>query len=309
MRLFQIILLLFLCTLLPAQHVDKIPENNNEDNEDYFLLFFDFTNNSDFTGKLNKNLGHPAFSGTAAYFSPYGFDITASGITTGNSDEYLSSYTGELDLSAGYNLALSKSFSLYPSYTRFLYGKKASSLQKTFSNEVHVDLQYDYKFLTIDLTPGFYWGNYRTFYTTLRNYYTFNLSNVFFRNNLLSFQQGYDLNFGNYEYLNRFYYNELLKDRSLLFVLLQSDEILSYVIKTRRAHPELTFYRIITDYLDTKAEDNFKLTSFVIYESVSWYVGDACVNLGIYGYKPLKTPDYLQNDFQFYFNLGISLSI
>ena len=122
----------------------------------------------------------------------------------------------------------------------------------------------------------------------------------------LSLQPGVDLNFGDFEYLNLYYLNKLEDNRAFLYYLLLNPTIRRYVYQERQKNPSLSREEILTDYLETKAQDQIKLTSVGISLPVSYMIGNFSLNAGLYAYIPVNQPDYLGNEVQYFFDVGIT---
>ncbi|MBN2481619.1 MAG: hypothetical protein JXB19_07765 [Bacteroidales bacterium] len=275
----------------------------------FLMLSFDFVTNSDFMGRLSETVDQPAFSSTFSYIGKSGIDASLTGFMIGNSDESLEHYTSEVDIMLGYRKELFGSLTLYPAYSHFFYSKKSNDLQKIFTDELHLDADYTYKFLNLGLSPIVYLGRQRTFTLNFRNFYTINFSNVILNNSIMSIQPGVDLNFGDFEYLNRYYLDEMKENERFYEYLLLSKAIRQYAMVKKAQNPELTVYQILDQYLNEKIQDTFKLTSAVLYLPVSYLAGNFGINTGLYVFLPVKQPDYLYNEKQFFFTVGISYNL
>lgn len=313
MRFIALSLMLISCAGMAAQRYEADAKSISGgllyERFSFLILSFDYSNNSDIIGKYSNAVKQPAFSTTFSYSGKSGIDASVTGFLIGNSDDSLEHYTYEADLMIGYRRELFGCLTLFPAYSRFMYSSKSNELQKIFTDELRMDIDYNYRYLNIGLTPGFYLGQQHTFYTNFRNYYNIDFSNVIFNNSLLSIQPGFDLNFGDFEYLN-LYYLDKMKDNDLFYMyLLLSREIWRYVHFEMMEHPELTAYQILDQYLNEKVQDAFKLTSASFYVPLNYMVGNFGFSAGFYAFVPIKQPEYLNDEVQFFFNLGISYSL
>lgn len=284
----------------------KPGETSDDQTYRTILLNFDYTNNSDIIGKLSESIHQPSYTASVSFLGKTGFDATVMTSFVSNSNDSMDAVTSEIDLLLGYQFKPIPSITIYPGYGRFFYSKESNALQKIFTDELHVDVDFNHRFFNLGLTPGFYFGKKSTFYFTVRNYYTFNFNHVVFRNSALSVQPGFDLNFGDFEYLNRFYVDELKENDYFYQYLLLSKEIRHYVYEEKTRNPELTVVEILDIYIEEQINDPFKLTSASFYLPVSYFLGNLGLNAGMYIFLPVHQPDYLYNDVQLFFNVGIS---
>lgn len=266
----------------------------------------DYASNSEVLGTFSNAAKQPSYAPSVTFISKWGADFSLTGYAIGNSDDSLDSFTGEVDLMLGYNWEPVKGLVLYPSYTHFWYSENANSLKSIFRNDFHLDVDYTYKFINLGASAGFYTGTQHTFYAGIHNSYPLALNRVFGKNDGLSLQPGVDLNFGDYEYLNLYYLNKLEDNRTFLYYLLLNPTIRRYVYQERQKNPSLSREEILTDYLETKAQDQIKLTSVGISLPVSYIIGNFSINAGFYAYIPVNQPDYLGNEVQYFFDVGIT---
>lgn len=313
MRFITLLLMLISCAGLVAQKYEadagSVSENLLNERFSFLMVSFDYTNNSDIIGKYSDAVKQPAFSTTFLYTGKSGIDASVTGFFIGNSDDSLEHHTYEADLMIGYRRELFGSLTLYPAYSRFIYSSKSNELQQIFTDELRMDIDYNYEFLNIGLTPGFYLGQQHTFYINFRNYYNVDFSNVIFNNSLLSIQPGFDLNFGDFEYLNRYYLDKMKDNDLFYFYLLLSKKIRHYVHFEMIEHPELTVYQILDQYLNEQIQDTFKLTSASFYLPLGYMVGNFGFSAGFYAFIPIKQPGYLNDEVQFFINFGVSYSL
>jgi hypothetical protein len=119
-------------------------------------------------------------------------------------------------------------------------------------------------------------------------------------------QPGFDLNFGSYEYLNLYYLDELRKDPLFYYYLLSYPAIRRYVFRELIRNPGKTKEEILDDYLSEQAGDSFKLTSICLNLPLYYMIGDFWINLGFYFIIPFGQPDYMSDETQFFFDVGVT---
>lgn len=269
----------------------------------------DYASNSEVLGTFSNAAKQPSYSPSVSFLSKWGADISLNGYAIDNSDDSLKDFTTELDLVLSYNFEPVKGLVVYPSYSHFFYSENANSLKSIFSNDFHLDVDYTWKFINLGVSAGYYSGQQHTFYAGLHNSYPFSINRILGKTDGFSFQPGVDLNFGDYEYLNQYYLNKLEDNRAFMVYLMLNPTIRRYVLVQRQKNPSLTREEIVVSYLENKASDSFKLTSVGVSLPISYMVGNFSFNAGFYAYIPVSQPDYLGQDVQFFFDIGITYMI
>ncbi len=272
------------------------------------MLFasFDYASNTNTLGNFNQFVKQPSYSPSVQYFSKYGFDLGLAGMLTANSDDSLESSTLELDLSAGYSLyLLENSLVIYPSYSHFFYSRNSGSLKSLFSDNIQLGIIYINKILTVGNTSNYMLGSEKTFMTTFYLSLNFQKEDFLFKNSLLGFQPELDLNLGNYEYLNDYYFDYFRENPLLMLDFLTRRDYYDLWL-LRRRNPDITADEIIDYLIEKKSEDHFKATSFGMIFPLNYIVGNLLFNLSTIIYFPLGMPDYLDASTQVFFMAGIS---
>ena len=271
------------------------------------LIFsFDYASNTGLLGSFNAETKQPSYSPAIVFFSKWGIDVSAMGFIVDNSDDSLDGFTSELDLSAGYSFELLKDLTIAPAYSHYFYSDGSNSLKSIFSDNFNLDVNYQYRFAGLGASAGFYTGKQHTFYMLVRNNYLINFENVLLRNLYISIQPGIDAGFGDYEYLNLYYLDQLRENPDYLANLTKYRGVRRYIYFEKRKHPELTAQQIMDNFLESKVQDNFKLTSVSFSLPVTLIIGNVGLNLGMFTYFPFGQPEFMSDDVQFFFNAGIS---
>lgn len=313
--IFVIFFILLTAITLNAQQQEyqtrsiKNSGNGKEDQFNSLLFSADYSSNSSFLGSISQFVKQPSYSPSISYFHKCGFDITSTAFFIANSNDSLNDFTSELDIIAGYSFEPFRNFTLHPTYSHFFYSHSANLQKSIFSDEINIDADYTYNSLDLGLTAGYFLGKKNTFYAALHSSLNLEFNNFIFKNTLFSLQPGIDFNFGNYEYLNQFYLDELENKPLFYLYLLRSPNVRRYVYEEKITHPALTVKQIVDTYLNKQAEDNFKLTSVSINLPVNYMVGNFGFNLGLFICIPVSQPNYMSNDVQFYFDIGASYSL
>jgi hypothetical protein len=294
-----------------SQSADRQIQDRVSGTIDFNTLMFsaDYASNTNVMGIFSLETKQPSISPSLAYFSKWGADFTVMGYFVDNSDDSLENFTSELDLMLGYTLHPTEYLSIYPSYAHYFYSSNSNSLKSMFTDEFRLDVDYNKKVLNIGASAGYYLGKHNAFYAALHNYYRIDVNNFLFRNATLCIQPGFDLNFGSYEYLNQYYLDELREDPYFYAYLLSFPTVRRYVYIEMRQNPDLSYQEILDQYLEEQAEDSFKLTSISINLPVYFFIGNFGINLGLYAMIPFSQPDYMTDDVQFFFNVGLTYNL
>jgi hypothetical protein len=271
-----------------------------------FLFSADYASNTNVLGNFNTAVRQPSYSPSISFFSKWGVDISLLGYVVDNSDDSLENFTAELDLMLGYTFEPVKNLVIYPSYAHFMYSENSNSLKSIFSDNLQLDIDYTAKYLDVGVSTGYFTGKQHTFYAQARAFAMLSFDHVFFRKGVLSLQPGIDANFGDYEYLNLYYLDELMENTGFSNYLLLYPAIRRYVIYHKMQNPDLTMEQILDSFLREKAEDTFKFTSAGLNLPISYMIGNFSFNLGIYAFIPVNQPDYLDYGIQYFFNFGLT---
>ncbi|HLO58313.1 MAG TPA: hypothetical protein VK179_06200 [Bacteroidales bacterium] len=273
------------------------------------LFSVDYMTNNNVVQNINSTVKQPALSPAVSFMSSWGIDATAMSSFIANSDDSLKNFSTETDFVLGYTWKISEHFSIYPSYTRFVFSRNSNAFNTMFRRDWRVDADYHNRIVSAGLTSGYLSGQQHTLYAMARNYYMITLNKFLFRNAVLSIMPEADLNFGNYEYLN-LYYIEQLENYSGFYnyMLVYSKSLRRYVISEMIRHPGKNGKEIINEYLENKAQDSFKLTGLSLSLPVTYTIGNFGINAGLYIMLPMNQPDYLSGDPLVYFDAGVSYS-
>lgn len=288
---------------LPASPTNGISSGKN--NPDALLLSVDYFTNAN-PNNINTGIRQPSFSPSLSYISRFGFDLSLAGSFLGNSDDDYEHYTSELDLIVGYHLALCKQLTLYPSYGHYFHSSNSNPLKAFFADELRLDADYQIRILDAGISAGYIMGKRNTFYMEAHVSHTFTLDRLLFKNDDFSFFPGIDVNFGDYEYLNMYFLDELTADGSFYDYLSNFPLVRRYVLRQLLLNPGTTRTEILYNYFAEKAGDSFKLTSLSLNMPLYYMIGNIGISAGVYVFVPINQPDYLSDDVQFYVNAGLS---
>jgi hypothetical protein len=293
-----------------SQRIEKKEGHQKNDNLsqsfDAFLFSADYASNTNVLGNFSAKSKQPYYSPSLSFFSKWGLDMSIMGYAVGNSDDSLDHFTTELDLIVGYSFEPLKNLVIYPNYSHFLYSRNSNSMKSMFTDDFHLDMDYTIKFADLGVSAGYLTGKQHTFYAAAHNYYMINFDRVLFRKGYLSLEPGIDANFGDFEYLNLYYLDELTKNADFSNYMILNPVVRRYVRYQKLRNPDLTRGQILYNYLQKKAKDTFKFTSASINLPISYSVGNFSLNLGFYVFIPVHQPDYLNDDIQFFFNIGVN---
>jgi hypothetical protein len=296
---------------LAGQPADSLSSLKRDSQVQNVLMFsVDFATNTNDPGEINSAVQQPSLSPSVAFISRWDADILVSGNFTDNSDDSLERATGELDLMFGYNLKLHKNLSLYSSYTHFLYSANTGSFKSMFNSDIRLDLDYNYRFLTLGASAGYLTGKQQSFYVTARNYYLIEVKRLFSTAVSLYFQPGLDVNFSSYEYLNLYYIDHLSQNPLFYsYLLSNSPGLRRYVLRELLKNPGISMEEVINELLEEKAQDSFSLNALNINLPLYFLIGNFGINVGLFAFIPVNQPEYLSDDMMFFLNIGVSYDL
>jgi hypothetical protein len=290
----------------PEKKADRAAPDPTGQSYHAFMFSADYASNTNVLGNFSNFSRQPYYSPSVSFFSKWGADISLIGYAVDNSDDSLDHFTTEMDLVLGYGFEPVRNLNIYVNYSHFVYSRNSNSMKSIFSDDIHMDADYTYKFADLGVTTGYLTGQQHTFYLSLHNYYLVNFDHVLFRKGYLSLQPGIDINFGDYEYLNMYYLDELRENGNFSRYLTLNPYMRRYVYFQKLKHPEERREQILYNFLREKAKDTFKLTSASLNLPVSYTLGNFTLNLGFYVCIPVNQPDYLNNELQFFLNMGLT---
>jgi hypothetical protein len=290
----------------PEKKSDQSGKNGYSQSYDAFMATADYASNTNLLGNFSNFRKQPYYSPSLSYFSRWGADLSLTGYAVDNSDDSLEHFSTEMDFTLGYGFEPVRNLTLYGNYSHFFYSRNSNSMKSIFANDLHLDADYTYKFADLGFSAGYLSGLQQTFYASIHNCYTIHINGLFVRNGTLTIQPGLDANFGDYEYLNLYYLDKLRENTNYSRYLILNPFIRRYVYFQKLKHPELSKEQILYHYLREKARDTFKFTSASISLPFSYTLGNFGINLGIYMCIPVNQPDYINNDLQFFFDMGLS---
>ncbi len=296
-------ILVILSFLLPAYAQKTEP--------DHTLMFsLDYISNAISQDNINGDMKQPTFSPMVAFLSDKGFEMFASAIIAGNSDDSMKNYTTSYDLGIAYSFTPLKNLTLYSGYTCSLYSKNAHRLLALFSNDLQIDADYNLKKYTIGITGGYLWGKQHTFYALFRNHYQITVDHFLTRQSTMVIQPEIDLNFGSFDYLSKYYLKELSQFNGLyLYMIRHSSELRHYLAREIIRNPDANVRELVENYLEEKTDDSFQLTSISLCLPFIYTSGNWGVNAGVYIILPIEQPKYLSDEVRFFMNIGLSYNL
>jgi hypothetical protein len=288
------------------QEGSRVDHRHREQTGHAFMFSADYANNANILGGISPVSKQPYFSPSVSFFSKWNLDVSVIGYAVNNSDDSLDHFTTEADLVAGYGFEPIRNLVIYPSYTHFIYSRNSNSMKSIFSDDIHLDIDYSYKFADLGISAGYLTGQKHTFYAALHHFYLIKFNHVISRKGYLVIQPGLDANFGDYEYLNLYYLEKLNESGSFYNYLNLRPYVRQYVNMQKMKYPYLRKEHILYSYLRNRAKDNFKFTSAAISVPITYTYGNISMNLGMYVCIPVNQPDYLNDNVQFFFDLGLT---
>jgi hypothetical protein len=297
------IILVILCFLQSAYAQKAASERT-------LMFSLDYISNALSQDNINGDMKQPTFSPMVAFLSDKGFEMFASAIFTGNSDDSMKNYTTSYDLGIAYSFKPLKNLTLYSGYTSSLFSEKTHRLLALFSNDLQIEANYDLRKYTLGITGGYLWGKQHTFYAMVRNHYQISVDGFLLPQSTLVIQPEIDFNFGSFDYLSKYYLKELSQYNGLyLYMIRHSSELRHYLAREIIRNPDANVRELVDHYLEEKTDDSFHLTSISLCLPFIYNFGNWGVNAGVYMILPIDQPKYLSDEVRFFMNIGLSYSL
>ncbi len=285
---------------------------NAQDN--FFNTSFNYSSNTTTYGRLNSLVKQPSYSPEISFYSKYGFDVSAVFYVLGNSDSTFEESTTEFDINIGYEWEPFKNFLIYPSYSHFFYSKNSYSFKSGFTDNFQLDIDYSIKFFNTGISGNYLFGETNTGIISFRNSILLEKENFLFKNLYVAIQPGVNLTWGNQLYytdkLEKYLSNNPEVAEDLLNRLKSNrPKFYNWIMLYKQNHPELSIQDLVLLFLPTIYDEDkkFNLNALSFSLPVFFMIGSHLsymVNL-IY-YKPINTPDYLDNEWKLFWSTGIS---
>ncbi len=110
----------------------------------------------------------------------------------------------EFDLSAGYEVDLSKNFNAAFGYTRSIFAQNSPLLGAANENTLSASLAYDLNIFKTGLNTYYAFGTQRDLFMSFTTSKTLNLGSLFSKNDFISFEPGLELVGGTLHYLEEY---------------------------------------------------------------------------------------------------------
>jgi len=320
----SIVFLLFISisAILTAQE-----EDNEVDKFSSFAIGSDFSTNKNLNGLVNMFSSQPSLSLYSSYYHKSGFDFTFLFSTVGNSDESNTKATQEYGLLFGYNYDVFKWLNLSASYSHYFYSSNSYSIGSSFNNAFNLGLYGNVKSFTASFDAGHYLGKSNKIFTSLDLCYAFEFENVFAKDNSLSIEPSFTIYTDDLDYYNEqayidyyflYNYSERRPDVTvgqLLYWIENPETILDrYVQRLVEERPFLIrkIQQLPTDLVISdlfKEQHKYGISSIGISLPVYYQWGDFQINVGFTVYKPVNQPNYFDDSWDSFANVGITYLI
>ncbi|MCK4663371.1 MAG: hypothetical protein KAT68_10935 [Bacteroidales bacterium] len=283
---------------------------SQDDNYSSFDISFDYFTNTSTFGQFNQLVKQPSYSPGISYFSEKGFNISFISTFIENSDTSLQNMSVEYNLMIGYSYYLGKKITISPNYTRFFYSNNSNSLKSAFTDDFSLDISLNIKSFTSSVTGDYVLGNKNEFFLSLQNYYSIDIENVIIIKTILSIQPEVDINFGNQTYYNNYYWDSYNTNEEFRKYVLNQQGIKRKIYLLHKQYPNLTLDEImhIISLSYITSEDEYNLSSIGIILPLYYMIGSFSFNVGISLFSLINKPEYIEDDYQVFFNAGISYS-
>lgn len=272
------------------------------------MVSFDYSSNTGSYGIYNTEVNQPSYATAVTFISKFGFDAGGMFFITDNSDQTYTKATTEFDLMLGYQFNIGH-FSIYPNYTHFFNNDESNSVKSAYTDNIQLDLSFEYRFFMSALTGNYLFGDENTPALSFQNYLLMDKSNFIFDRLYVALQPGVDLTWSNrYDYQNNVL-DYLLNNPRRLKTFLDNHQFLKRRYNRLKSnYPDLTNEQLLTlltsRYITTNKD--FKLSSFSVLLPVYFMYGNFSINLSGMYYKPLNVSKYLDDSAEFYLSAGVA---
>lgn len=280
----------------------------------YIITSFDYSSNTTTYGRINTLVKQPSYSPGISFFSQYGFDVSTLFYVLGNSDSLFENSTTELDLMVGYEWEPVNNLIIYPSYSHFFYSKNSNSFKSGFSDNIQLDIDYSVKFFNTGISGNYLLGNKNTGLLSFRNSILLEKEDFLFKNLYVAIQPGIDLTWGNQLYIRNsvsdFFKNNPDKIEAYIYYeTRKSDFTRRLVNRLQNLYPDITQEEIarIIAAKNISADETFNLNAITLNLPAFFMIGSHfSLMVNLMYYKPINTPDYIEDNWKFFWSTGIS---
>jgi len=289
----------------------------------------DYTTNRNEFGVLDNIVRQPAYSVNVSYEGKKGLFLSFTPYLVGNSDSTSSKFTSEYDLEAGYNWSISKSFTITPSYTHFIFDKNSASIKSGFSDYAQLNTSLKLKWWEATLSAGYGWGQTSDIFVNAGTNATIKLDDFWGRGNSLLIQPSLSCLFSKNQLglLNAKKRTSGLRELLALYPTMTASDFLNSTVPSimtwRINHPALTASIrnklnkrqtknskkntggsiLLRDLFPTQ-KTNFGPTSIVISLPITYNLKDFAFNTNLSYMKPISKTD----PSEFYVSIGVTYS-
>jgi hypothetical protein len=289
----------------------------------------DYTTNRNEFGVLDNIVRQPAYSVNVSYEGKRGLFLSVTPYSVGNSDSTSSKFTSEYDLEAGYNWSISKSFTITPSYTHFIFDKNSASIKSGFNDYAQLNNSLKLKWLEATLSVGYGWGQTSDIFVNAGTNATIKLDDFWGRGNSLLIQPTLSCLFSKNQLglLNAKKRTSGLSEIIALYPTMTASDFLNStvpaIVTWRTNHPALTASIrnklnkkqtkntkkvtngsiLLSDLFPTQ-NANFGPTSILISLPITYTLKDFAFNTNLSYMKPISKTD----PSEFYVSVGVTYS-
>ena len=281
----------------------------------YIISSFDYSSNTTTYGRVNTLVKQPSYSPGIIFFSKHGFDVSGLLYVLGNSDSTFENTTNEFDIMLGYEWEAFKNFIIYPSYSHFFYSKNSDFFKSGFSDNIQLDIDYSIKFFNTGVSGNYLFGENNTGLISFRNSLLIEKEDFILKNLYVAIQPGVDLTWGDQTYFSNEIIDKLKENpeqtREILKDYLSSSKVIDEIRKLRKIYPNLEYWDRVIIYINNQYEElqNFNLNAISLNLPAFFMIGSHfSLMFNLMYYKPINTPEYVDNSWKLYWSTGISFT-
>lgn len=278
--------------------------------QDFNMLDFSFeySSNTSSFGQFNQLAEQPSYTAGIRYFHKENLCLSFLSNYIENSDSTLENGSYEFDFVVGYNYAFSEHFSIYPSYSRYIYDMNSNTIFSVYRNNFSLDASYNYKLFTTKLSGNYLTGDEIDYFVSFQNSFSFDIENFILNNSTISLNLEIDFDFGNQTYLNNYFWNNYQNNPEFRENLLNRRIVQMTISRIQQNNPDITEDEIIK-YLSQNyisAEESFNLSSIGIILPFYYTIGNFGINAALSTYFFTNKPEYYVDDYMILFSVGLS---
>lgn len=286
-----------------------------------------YYSNTNTLGIYTDNIVQPSVSPSIGYLGKSGLILSVTPLFIANADSTFNNTATEIDFQAGYRWELNSHISLTPSYIHFYYSKNMNILRSAFSDYFDLSLTGQWKWFFETITSAYVFGSENVFIIENQSGLNISFDKITGKNQLLFIQPSVTLNFNNqyyYNYLAYVYFKFLLRSRFYqdhpdatvgdfknYLTYYPYDKTVIAIDRFLDRHPRIDkAFKKLKDSTPISSlfivNTKFNLSYIEIPFPITYAYRNMVFRLSATAYKPLNAPSFIDSNWNFMYNLGVS---